>query len=72
MLDRFEKEVKITSSLSHPNTIKVYDYGTTENYNFYYVMEYLNGISLEKIVNSESDMSLARGIYIFFITYASP
>lgn len=66
MLDRFEKEVKITSSLSHPNTIKVYDYGTTENNNFYYVMEYLNGISLDKIVSTDEEMSVARGIYILY------
>ena len=66
MLDRFEKEVKITSSLSHPNTIKVYDYGTTENNDFYYVMEYLNGVSLDKIVNSKNDISVARGIYILY------
>ncbi|MGI9532780.1 serine/threonine-protein kinase, partial [Lutimonas sp.] len=66
MLDRFEKEVKITSSLSHPNTIKVYDYGTTENNDFYYVMEFLNGVSLDKIVNSKNDISVARGIYILY------
>ena len=66
MLDRFEKEVKITSSLSHPNTIKVYDYGTTENNNFYYVMEYLNGISLDKIVGVNEEISVARGVYILY------
>ncbi|GGZ85725.1 serine/threonine-protein kinase [Algibacter mikhailovii] len=66
MLDRFEKEVKITSSLSHPNTIKVYDYGTTENNNFYYVMEFLNGISLDKVVNSNNEIPLARGIYVLY------
>lgn len=66
MLDRFEKEVKITSSLSHPNTIKVFDYGTTENNNFYYVMEYLNGISLDKIVSSDKEISVGRGIYILY------
>ena len=66
MLDRFEKEVKITSSLSHPNTIKVYDYGITETKDFYYVMEYLNGVSLDKIVNSNNDISVARGVYILY------
>ena len=66
MLERFEKEVKITSSLSHPNTIKVYDYGTTDDNNFYYVMEYLNGISLDKVVNMNADIPLARGIYILY------
>lgn len=66
MLDRFEKEVKITSSLSHPNTIKVYDYGITETKDFYYVMEYLNGVSLDKIVNSNTDISVGRGIYILY------
>ena len=66
MLDRFEKEVKITSSLSHPNTIKVFDYGTTDNNNFYYVMEYLNGISLDKVVGFDQEMAIARVVHILY------
>ncbi len=49
-LARFEREVQMTSRLTHPNTIAVYDYGRAEDGTFYYVMEYLTGITLEDLV----------------------
>jgi hypothetical protein len=47
---RFEREVRLTSRLNHPNTIAVYDYGRTPEGVFYYAMEYLDGITLEDLV----------------------
>jgi hypothetical protein len=49
-LRRFEREVQITSRLNHPNTIVIYDYGRTPEGIFYYAMEFLEGIDLEKLV----------------------
>ncbi len=68
ILTRFEKEVKVTSSLAHPNTIRVFDYGTSENGQFYYVMEYLNGITLDRIVSNEKVFPVNRTIYILLHT----
>lgn len=36
-LRRFEREVRLTATLSHSNTIQVFDYGHTEDHVFYYV-----------------------------------
>ena len=43
---RFEREVGTIAELEHPNTIQVYDFGTTADGILYIVMEFLQGKSL--------------------------
>lgn len=63
-LRRFEREVRATARLSHPNTIEIYDYGRTERGTFYYVMEYLRGMSLDQIVKRHGPMPAERVVYL--------
>jgi tRNA A-37 threonylcarbamoyl transferase component Bud32 len=49
VLKRFEREAKSLAKLSHPNIVKVYDYGEHEG-SPYLVMEYLPGSSLKKFI----------------------
>jgi tRNA A-37 threonylcarbamoyl transferase component Bud32 len=63
-ITRFEREVRATSRLSHPNTVEIYDYGRTEDGTFYYVMEYLPGLSLQALVEESGPMPPGRAIYL--------
>jgi eukaryotic-like serine/threonine-protein kinase len=59
-LRRFEKEVQLTASLTHPNTISIYDYGRTPEGTFYYAMELLDGLTLEELVERYGAQPAAR------------
>lgn len=70
-LERFEHEVQMTSQLTHPNTISVYDYGHTPDGVFYYAMEYLNGITLGQLVKIEKQIPPGRAIHILMQIFGS-
>jgi len=61
---RFVREATDTATLGSTHTIDVYDFGVTEEGDFYYVMELLNGISLERAVQTFGPMEPARTVYL--------
>jgi hypothetical protein len=63
-LQRFEREVKITAGLSHPNTIAIYDYGFNDSGTFYYAMELLDGTDLEGLVHKNGPLPVGRALHI--------
>jgi serine/threonine-protein kinase len=63
-LARFEREVRTTAQLSHWNTVEVYDYGRTDDGTFYYVMEYLPGLSLAELVERHGALPAERVIHL--------
>ncbi|NNM33397.1 MAG: serine/threonine protein kinase, partial [Gemmatimonadetes bacterium] len=63
-LRQFEREAKATAALHSPHTIQVYDFGTTEDGEFYYVMELLDGLDLETLVRQNGPIEPARACHI--------
>ncbi len=61
---RFQREVGTIAELEHPNTIQVYDFGTTDDGHLYIVMEYVQGKSVADTIEQEGPMSSDRVIKI--------
>jgi eukaryotic-like serine/threonine-protein kinase len=63
-LARFEKEVQLTATLTHPNVIAVYDYGKTPEGVLYYAMEYVEGMSLQALIEKSGPLPAGRVIHL--------
>jgi serine/threonine-protein kinase len=64
LLSRFEREAQVTASLQSPHTVELYDFGTTEDGTFYYVMELLEGIDLEQLVRRSGHLPPERVVHV--------
>ncbi len=62
-LARFEREVQATARLTHWNTVEIFDYGHSDDGTFYYVMEFLPGLSLEELVRYYGPLPPERAIH---------
>jgi serine/threonine-protein kinase len=61
---RFAREVQAVTGLTHLNTVRVYDYGRAADGAFYYVMEYLDGPTLEELVRQSGPLPPGRVVYV--------
>ena len=64
LVRRFEREARETAALGSTHTIDVYDFGVTEEGDFYYVMELLEGLSLERLVQEFGAVDPGRTVYL--------
>ncbi len=60
--ERFRREAQVLASMKSRNTIEIFDYGITADATFYYVMELLDGMDLEKLVVRHGPQPAARVI----------
>ena len=63
-IQRFEREVQTTATLTHPNAVQIYDYGRAEDGTFFYAMEYLPGQSLDPMVERDGPLACGRAIHL--------
>ena len=57
MVRRFRREAEATAALNSPHTIRLFDFGVTDNHTFYYVMELLSGQDLDTLVRTSGRLS---------------
>jgi serine/threonine-protein kinase len=63
-LENFLREARIAASLQHPNIVTIYDAGQTAD-EVYITMEYLEGRSLQEILDEVSCLPLANALGVF-------
>src|SRR5512137_925805 len=61
-LKRFYREVEVVVQLSHPNSVRVYDFGLTDEGQPYMVMEFLEGKSLKEVILADAPIPLERTV----------
>ena len=61
---RFYIEAQNTHSLHHPNTVRIADFGQSEEGILFLVMEYVQGRSLQAVLKDEGQLSPARAVHV--------
>jgi len=61
---RFRREAEAAAALRSPHTVELYDFGVTEDDTVYFVMELLDGMSLESLVRQYGPLPAGRVIHI--------
>ncbi|MCK6533508.1 MAG: serine/threonine protein kinase [Polyangiaceae bacterium] len=63
-LERFRHEAELAQQLKSPNTVRVYDFGTTERGLPFIVWEFLEGRPLDAVLAAEGPMPPARAAHV--------
>ena len=63
-VQRFKQEGLTSSQLKHPNTIRVIDYGRSDDGFLYLAMELLEGTELQNVIKKQGNLEPARAIKI--------
>lgn len=64
MIERFKREASSAANIDHVNVCSVMDFAVSENGEFYLVMEYLEGRTLQKKIREEGRISPRETVFI--------
>lgn len=62
-INRFRREAHSTTSLDHPNIVALYDVGEEDDI-YFIVMEYVNGDTLKKLIQTKGKLSIEESLSI--------
>ncbi|HVG35114.1 MAG TPA: serine/threonine-protein kinase [Pyrinomonadaceae bacterium] len=60
IVQRFSREARAASRISHPHALNVTDFGESQNGVVFLIMEYLRGKTLKEVVQGEGRLALPR------------
>jgi serine/threonine-protein kinase len=63
-IKRFQREADVAARLRSPHTVELYDFGVTDDDRLYFVMELLDGMTLETLVRTTGPVPAARAVHI--------
>jgi serine/threonine-protein kinase len=63
-IQRFLREARAASSINHPNIVDVTDFGPMPDGGVFFVMEYLEGTSLEDMIEKNGPIQLHRALNV--------
>ena len=64
VVQRFMQEAQAATSIGHPNIIDISDFGRLPDGSVYFVMEYLDGVSLSKLISKGGSVPMADALHI--------
>jgi serine/threonine protein kinase len=64
LLASFEREARVTASLSSPYTVRLFDYGVSRDGVFFFVMELLDGLDLQSLVEHWGPQPVGRVVHL--------
>lgn len=62
---RFEREIQATAAISHPNVVRIHDWGVTDDGVWYYAMDLLGGTDLGSAVKRCGPMPPSLAVELF-------
>lgn len=68
---RFEREIKAAQSVEHQNIVSIHDHGYSKEGLPYFVMDWVEGISLSRVIARDGRIKFSRAMTIFMQTAAA-
>lgn len=64
VVERFQREAKAAAHIEHPNVCAATDFGRYDDTGLFLVMEWLDGLSVEQVIERDGPLDAARVVHI--------